>query len=83
MEFYIFQFAASDHSLVNNGNINACFRSPTMAGGLFAIGRKFFEHVGTYDPGFEIWGGENLELSFKVCHHKRKHLYKYHTEKIW
>jgi len=41
-------------------------RSPTHAGGLFAMDRKYFFELGAYDSGLKIWGGENFELSFKV-----------------
>lgn len=37
-----------------------------MAGGLFAMDREYFFEIGAYDPGMDIWGAENLEMSFRV-----------------
>ncbi|XP_054262895.1 N-acetylgalactosaminyltransferase 7 isoform X1 [Macrosteles quadrilineatus] len=42
------------------------YKSPTHAGGLFAIDRAYFLEIGAYDPGLLVWGGENFELSFKI-----------------
>ncbi|XP_053669001.1 putative polypeptide N-acetylgalactosaminyltransferase 9 [Anopheles marshallii] len=46
-------------------NMMVPFDTPAMAGGLFSINRTFFERLGWYDDGFDIYGIENIELSMK------------------
>ncbi|XP_071091328.1 polypeptide N-acetylgalactosaminyltransferase 1-like [Haliotis cracherodii] len=37
-----------------------------MVGPAFAVDADYFREIGTYDSGMEIWGGENIELAWRV-----------------
>ncbi|GCB64081.1 polypeptide N-acetylgalactosaminyltransferase 5 isoform X2 [Scyliorhinus torazame] len=63
-----FEWKAIPDEIIKKYNLKEMdpIRCPIMAGGLFSIDKKYFYELGTYDAGLEVWGGENMELSFKV-----------------
>jgi polypeptide N-acetylgalactosaminyltransferase len=42
------------------------FRGTVMVGAAYAIERNFFAEMGKYDEGMKVWGGENLEMAWRV-----------------
>ncbi|KAF5910761.1 hypothetical protein HPG69_004850 [Diceros bicornis minor] len=55
-----------DHEKQRRKDETYPIKTPTFAGGLFSISKEYFEYIGTYDEEMEIWGGENIEMSFRV-----------------
>ncbi|XP_041350955.1 polypeptide N-acetylgalactosaminyltransferase 1-like [Gigantopelta aegis] len=37
-----------------------------MVGAAFAVDRDYLMEIGAYDKGMKIWGGENLELAWRI-----------------
>ncbi|KAF1382514.1 hypothetical protein PFLUV_G00144570 [Perca fluviatilis] len=55
-----------DHEKQRRKDETYPIKTPTFAGGLFSISKEYFYHIGSYDEKMEIWGGENIEMSFRV-----------------
>merc|ERR1719282_441836 len=42
------------------------FPSPGTSGGIFAMRKDWFQHLGLFDDGMLQWGGDHFELTMKV-----------------
>jgi polypeptide N-acetylgalactosaminyltransferase len=40
--------------------------SPTFIGPTFALWRHWLDKIGYFDTGMDIWGGEDVEMSFRM-----------------
>lgn len=42
------------------------YPTPGTSGGIFAMRKDWFQELGLYDPGMYQWGGDHVEMTFKV-----------------
>jgi polypeptide N-acetylgalactosaminyltransferase len=65
LKFY-WEDASESENIRRKGDKSLPLRTPVAAGGLYTVDREYFFEMGAYDEGMDIWGADNLEMSFRV-----------------
>lgn len=58
--------SVSEKPLKDEADFIKPISTATMAGGLFAMDRDYYFEMGDYDKRMDIWGSENIEMSFRI-----------------
>lgn len=56
----------TDHEEQTASNTGLPFFTPTLVGCAIAVHKDYFNHIGKFDEGMKVWGGENIELAFRT-----------------
>ncbi|KAK4320486.1 hypothetical protein Pmani_008652 [Petrolisthes manimaculis] len=54
-----------EERILQNTHPTNVYSSPVVAGGVFLVGRVWWNTIQKYDTELNVWGSENIEISFK------------------
>eukprot|EP00039_Didymoeca_costata_P027175 m.17652 g.17652 ORF g.17652 m.17652 type:complete len:670 (+) comp6074_c0_seq2:97-2106(+) len=66
LDILAFSWSLGQKGLGRRRSSSEPMKSVIMAGGLFAMDRALFFELGAYDPEMKLYGGEEMEISFRI-----------------